>query len=400
MSAGTDLVDIELTLIDDRLDSDVANPSQTLPIAASALGMKWQYASASPANYRFGGENAGVHGGAVGGSEHYLLQTGTFDYVDGLFSGNTFAYSGAGTGKKAPGWLAVDTGAASVSLMVRDFWQQYPSELSVDGSTLSANLFPARSISGTPDTKVIAPSGTRYRRPNTFYFLHPGGAKTYHLRLGASASTPDSKLLHALNDSYQQHKLLLRATPQWYTASGVWGDLPVGGPGSASAGWDDVLLNSIYIPSFEKTSNFVAQVYGWRDFGDRLREGWADVQNGLKLPSFFDDTHIGSNRFFQQFLRTGEDRWFNLGETATRHRFAQRSQGGMQRSISSPADPQPITRASKSLPGRPLAVGPPAIRPPKERHVVHSHRSSRDRGACRRAAAGVRRARACRGAGA
>ena len=50
--------------------------------------------------------------------------------------------------------------------------------------------------------------------------------------------------------------------------------------------------------------------------GDRLRGGWDDVQNGVRIPSFYNDTHIGANGFLRQFLRTADQRWFGLGEIA------------------------------------------------------------------------------------
>jgi hypothetical protein len=43
------------------------------------------------------------------------------------------------------------------------------------------------------------------------------------------------------------------------------------------------------------------------------------VVNGLKIPSWYNDTHIGANAYFKQFLRTGEQRWYDFAEIATRH---------------------------------------------------------------------------------
>ena len=315
-SQGSDKLDVEVTVIDDRLEADVEKSPSKLAIAAKGLGLRWRYVSRDTPTYRFGAESNGVYSGPVSG-EHYLLQKGEYHYVDGDDQGHTFAYSGVGTGKKAPGWLALSSGNRHTTVMVRDFWQQFPIELSVDAKTVTASLFPVRAIT-KPDTAVIPPSGKVYRRPNTFYFLTPGGAKTYQLRLVAHRQAPSSEELHELNASYQRHALDLVAAPSWYASSGVWGQLIAGGPGSPSAGYDAALLNDIYIPSIERIDG-PATMYGWRDYGDRLRAGWADVRNGLRIPSFYDDTHVGSNNFFRQFLRTGEQRWYHLGEIATKH---------------------------------------------------------------------------------
>jgi len=316
-SQGSDKLDVELTVIDDRLEANVDKTPSTLAIAAKALGLRWNYVTSDAPSYRFGGESNGVYSGRVSG-EHYLLQTGEFHYVDGEDRGHTFAYHGVGAGQKAPGWLALSTGNRHTTVMIRDFWQQFPIELSVNAKTFTAALFPVRALTGAPETAPIPPSGKVYRRPNTFYFLRPGGAKTYQLRLVAHRNAPSTEELHDLNGSFQRHELDLVASPSWYAASGVWGQLTAGGPGSPSAGYDAALISDIYVPSIERNEGD-ATMYGWRDYGDRLRAGWADVKNGLRIPSFYDDTHVGANNFFKQFIRTGEQRWYHLGEIATRH---------------------------------------------------------------------------------
>jgi hypothetical protein len=319
-SQGSDKVDIDATVVDDRLEPDVQRVGAELALAAKALGLRWHYLSDGEARYRFGGENSTVHGGVVSG-EHHLLQTGMFNYVNGSFNGHTLAYSGAGTGARAPGWAALDTGGRHLSLMVRDFWQNFPNEISINGSTrmLTASLFPARSITGTADISPIIPSGTTYTRPNTFYFHRPGGAKTYQLRLAADATEQATATVVGLNNSFQRHNLDLMASLSWYTASGVFGDLSVGGSSTANTGYDAMLMRDIYEPSIERAEPRAANMYGWRDYGDRLRAGWTNVINGQRIPSFYNDTHVGSNNFFKQFLRSGDQRWFRLADISTRH---------------------------------------------------------------------------------
>ncbi len=319
---GSDKVDVEMTIVDERLESDVeydpdAAAPAALPIALKALGMRWTAAGTEAANYRFGGEAGAAYSGTVAG-EHYLLQTGQFSFVNGDNQNHTFAYSGAGTGARAPGWLALSTGPRHAAILLRDFWQQYPMELAVNGRVVNAAFFAPRSITGAADTRTIVQSGTVYRRPNTLYFLRNGGAKTYRLRLAASVDAPTTAALHGLNAAFQRHELDLVASPAWYAASGVWGDLSAGGPTSPSEGWDEVLLHNIYEPSVEE-SDGDATMFSWRDHGDRLHSGWAEVRNGVRTPAFYNDSHVGANGFFRQFLRTGEMRWFHFADIATRH---------------------------------------------------------------------------------
>jgi hypothetical protein len=318
-SLGSDKVDIEVSVIDDRLEADAgAYPyPTTLAVSAKALGLRWHYLSDGAAAYRFGGEGGAVYAGTVSG-EHYLLQSGLFNFIDGEDLGHTFTYSGVGTGDRAPGWVALDSGERHIALMVRDFWQQFPAELNIDGNELTAALFPARAVDGAADLALITPGGTVYRRPNTFYFNRTGGAKTYQLRLALGDQTPTTADLGRLNESFQRHRLELLAELAWYTASGVFGELNVGGSSTADTGYDASLMRDIYEASIERTDGN-ATMFGWRDYGDRLRAGWDMVVNGLRIPSFYNDTHVGSNNFFKQFLRSGDPRWFQLAEISTRH---------------------------------------------------------------------------------
>ncbi|MGZ3239119.1 MAG: hypothetical protein ACXWJK_01860, partial [Burkholderiaceae bacterium] len=172
-------------------------------------------------------------------------------------------------------------------------------------------------ITGSADTTLPTQSGTTYKRPNDFYFQRAGGAKTHQLRFAFGDTLPASSAIDQINSGYQRHRLELTAAPSWYAASGVFGDIDVGNP-TLSTGYSAMLLQDIYIPSIE-TNPADATMFGWRDYGDRLRAGWINVVNGVRIPAFYNDTHIGANNFFHEFVRTGEQRWFQLGEISTRH---------------------------------------------------------------------------------
>lgn len=327
---GSDKVDMDVSVIDDRLEANVQwqmfqpNERASFAFAAKAMGMRWHYLSDGAADYRFGGEGGAAYGAKVTG-EHYILQKGDFKFETvteggqrrGYDRGHTFGYSGVGAGSKAPGWVALDSGNRHLALMVKDFWQQFPGELSVKGNTLTASLFPERA--GGAETSRPAPAGDLYRRAGSMYFSREGGAKTYQLRFAAGVGTASTSAIHSMNDSYQRHRLELTATPAWYTASGVFGDLTVGNA-AAATGHSAMLMNDIYVPSIEATDGN-ATMFGWRDYGDRLRAGWAAKVGAdqVCVPSFYNDTHIGANKFFTEFVRTGDQRWFQLGDISTRH---------------------------------------------------------------------------------
>lgn len=320
----SDKLDVEYTLIDDRLEANVhsaesyRNPTE-LALAISSYGMRMHYVSSGSPQYRFGGESDAVYSGTVTG-EHYLLQKGTFTYNNGEDMGHTFSYSGVGTGNRAPGWMALDDGNRHMAVMVRDFWQQFPNELSVDSQNLTVSLHPERALDGPADVAPLTQGlgGTQiYRRPNTFYFAREGGAKTYQMRFSFADTAPSANELQEGNGLFQTHNHLLTATPDWYTASGVFGELNVGTSTSADVGFDAHMMRDFYEPSMVEEKQ--ATNFGWRDFGDRLRAGWANVEDGVRIPGWYNDTHVGATNFFMMYLRTGDQRWYSLAEVSTRH---------------------------------------------------------------------------------
>jgi len=321
--ANSGKIDIEYTLIDDRPETDVhsaesyRNPS-TLALSISSYGLRINYLNSASTQYRFGGEAETVYSGTVLG-EHYLLQEGEFIYDNGVDS-HTFNYSGVGSGNRAPGWLALDTGNKHMVIAVKEFWQQFPNELSVDNQTLTVSLHPRRAVGVLADTTPLTQGVggiTKYVRPNTFYFSREGGAKTYQMRLSFSDATPSDTTLQNENKLFQSNNLLLKATPEWYTSSRVFGDLNVGTSTSSNIGFDAHMMRDFYEPSMVEGKQ--ATNFGWRDYGDRLRAGWSNTINGVRIPGFYNDTHVGATNFFKLYLRTGDQRWYNLAQVSTRH---------------------------------------------------------------------------------
>ena len=321
--ANSDKIDIEYTLIDDRPEVNVhnaesyRNPSQ-LALSIKSYGLRFNYLNSGSTQYRFGGEAGAVYNGTVSG-EHYLLQQGEFIYDNGVDS-HTFNYSGVGSGNRAPGWMALDSGNKHMAIAVKEFWQQFPNELSVNNQTLTVSLHPSRAVAPLPDTTPLIQGSagtTKYVRPNTFYFTREGGAKTYQMRLSFSDEAPSDLSLENDNNFFQSNNLLLKATPEWYTASGVFGDLNVGTSTTSDTGFDAHMMRDFYEPSMVEGKQ--ATNYGWRDYGDRLRAGWSNTINGVRIPGFYNDTHVGATNFFKMYLRTGDQRWYNLAQVSTRH---------------------------------------------------------------------------------
>lgn len=317
--AGMGVVRMDYTLVDTREEKDVEAKRDKLALSVSGYGLRLSVGMAEP-RYAFGGENGKIYEGRVEG-EQYLYQSGRLNHRDGALEPFDFAFEGAGKGKKASGWMDVGDSQTGVSVMVQNFWQQFPKELAVQDRQLTVYLHPMRASLPLPDLQYppLDSVSKRYVRPNTLYAPREGMAKTYRMLFHFHKGNGAKSGSEAVNTVFQ-HPPLLTAPAEWYGKSGAFGDLLPAGPWSK--GYDTHLMENIYRPSIEnkKETGGLAVVYGWRDFGDRMRPGWAAVSpGGVRIPGFYNDTHVGAAKFFTEYLRTRDRRWWNLGEVATRH---------------------------------------------------------------------------------
>ena len=319
--AGLDTVELDVTLVDPRPETNVAASRPQLALSISSYGLDLPYALGT-ASWSFGGDGDLVHGGPVRpGQEAYLFQTGRFNYdlTNGALQPYTFAYDGAGKGAKASGWADVSDSSRGIAVSLRSFWQQFPKEWSVKDGVLRVHLHPVRATrSGADLAYPKLATSTGYVRPNTLYASREGLAKTYELLLSFHEGDRAAARPEVLNRAFQSSPLPT-APASWYATSGVYGRIIEAGPWSA--GHDDWLLRQIYetsVSAFKETGG-LAVPYGWRDFGDRMRGGWCEVDaQGFKIPCFYNDTHLGAHFFFVQYLRTLDARWRDYAWNATR----------------------------------------------------------------------------------
>ncbi len=318
--AGRERVELDVTVVDARPETNVEAKRPQLAISVSSYGLELPYALPA-ATWSFGGDGEAVLSGAArAGTEAYLFQSGRFNYnpTTGAFSPFTFAFEGAGKGAKAAGWADVSDATRGITVGLRNFWQQFPKEWNVKDDVLRLYFQPPRASRPTPDLAYPRSTAASYARPNTFYSPREGLAKTYELSLAFHAGTAAAYKPGALQRVFQSAPLPT-APASAYATSGVYGRIIDSGPWSA--GHDDWLMRQIYEPSIAavQAQGGLAVQYGWRDFGDRLRGGWCEVDAaGRKIPCFYDDTHLGAHVWFVQYLRTLDPRWRDYAWNATR----------------------------------------------------------------------------------
>lgn len=295
-----------LTLVDSR--TDVVDQSPRFEATAYTWTLPFRAVRAV-----FGGEDGASYPVAPIPTEGaYLAQWGRMNFIDGSLQPYELAYSGVGTGKQAPGWVWLEDAQGQTLLVsVLDFWQQFPKAFTVYPDRLAVEFHPASASAEPPH-----PTPKAYDRPKTFYFTRPGGAKSYRVLLARGVPLTEAPKLAA---AYQAEPRL-SASRQWIADSRVFGQLLPEDPAAVAYHTDlrKGKFESFVLPDLR--AGGYKQLLGWRDYGDRLRAGWLGVTPaGLKIPGFYNDTHVGAGQYITEGLLTGNEPMIQWSFTTARH---------------------------------------------------------------------------------
>jgi len=203
-----------------------------------------------------------------------------------------------GTGSKAPGWAELTDAAGTVAVAVRDFWQQWPKSIETDDCGLKIGLFPTFSAG------AFAHMEPWYKHQ----YLFDGDC--YQLRMGQSRrwqiwlDTQDGgdALVRSANAP-----LVPAADPAQAIAAGVWGPIAAtGSPGmEAYDRWAQNLFGNGYVNSIQEQRDYGAM--NWGDWWGERGCNWGNHEY---------DT---PKQILLQFARTGDPKYFHVGDTAARH---------------------------------------------------------------------------------
>ncbi|EAQ98939.2 hypothetical protein [Congregibacter litoralis] len=196
-------------------------------------------------------------------------------------------------GPRADPSVSIVRGARRVSVRLEDFWQRFPSQLSVDSGGVNVDFLP---LTGTPHELQ---AGERCTHRCSFHF--------------ADSVTPES--LHEAPTPFPQPVITLE--PVYVEACA----LPELGNSAAT----DERVQSLIDQGLNGENNFFAKreaidEYGWRNFGDL----WADHETeghdgGTLFVSHYNNQYDPLFGFLRQFLRSGEQRWLVLADDLARH---------------------------------------------------------------------------------
>ena len=194
-------------------------------------------------------------------------------------------------GKRSPGWAVWSDGTHAVTVAVRDFWQNYPKDITVAPDGLELGLCPPLLANEYAEAK-----GTVDEYRNYFYLMEgaykirQGVQKTHDIWLDFERDTAQKKssLLRS------RHAPLFAVAPaRWYVGSRAFGELTLPQPAGLVAQYDDVVERSfaVYLKARERNRE-----YGWLNFGDWWGERGINWGN-----SEYDTQHS----LLLQFARTG-----------------------------------------------------------------------------------------------
>ena len=311
-------VEVELTVVDDRAEPDqmhlnsVSQSGGPLKLSIKEYGFK----KAGTYNRLFAAGET-VNHDQTSTSDLLLKQNGNKRWTNANFwEGHTFSYSGIGTAAKAKGaFRTYKTSGEQNAFCFKNFWREYPNQVQVGqtGEKISFHF-----IEGGASTTYPTLS-TEYLRPNTFYSPIKGMQKTTNL-LFVLSSVSDAELI-SINEIFNLYAPLALPSFDYMRSTKVFGDYKLSNSNTTT--YDNRKNNNInaaFFNGIDGGAPLKASVqYGWRDFGDRARPGWANTINTVRIPSFYNGTHCGGDRFFLQFLRGGNEKYYYISEIETHH---------------------------------------------------------------------------------
>lgn len=199
--------------------------------------------------------------------------------------------------ERAPGWAEMDDASGTIAVALRDFWQQWPKSIELDGDGLTISPLPSFE---TGRFDHVEPwYKYQYLFAGDCYQLRTGQARSWDIWIGLQGDGPG--LAAAANAP-----LIPIPEPAQAIATGVWGQiLPAGTPETAEYDdWAQSLFEA-YLRSIEKQRDYGAMNWGdW--FGERI-VNWGNHE--------YDTT----NQLLIQFARTGDPRYFYVADAAARH---------------------------------------------------------------------------------
>ncbi|MEA3225340.1 MAG: hypothetical protein U9Q07_05260 [Planctomycetota bacterium] len=203
-----------------------------------------------------------------------------------------------GKGSKAPGWAQIHDGKGTIAVALKDFWQQWPKSIEMNPKGLKIGLLP-KFEKGTFD-HMKPWYKYQYLFEDNCYRLRTGQAPRWQICLDFSGDGPS--LAKSANAP-----LVPSADATEACAIGVWGYIASAGSKGMKEydDWAQNLFDNGYCRSTKAQRD-----YGQMNWGDWFGE------RGCNWGNHEYDT---AKHILMQFARTGDPKYFYVGNTAARH---------------------------------------------------------------------------------
>jgi hypothetical protein len=212
---------------------------------------------------------------------------------------------GKPAGRRAAGWAALAGDGHGLAVGVREFWQNWPKELDVTADRIRVGICPGLPGPLYDGKPLDEECKLEYYLRGGHYSFKVGVARTHELWATFFAGKADPGGLASFFGAAET-PLLAQCRSEYVAACGVLGALSPAG--SKESREYDALAEAF----FERHLADRARVreYGLLNHGDWYNTAW-DSWGNLE----YDTARI----WFQQYLRTGDRRYFDRAEQAARH---------------------------------------------------------------------------------
>jgi hypothetical protein len=196
-------------------------------------------------------------------------------------------------GQRADPTVQVNRGEQSLSVRLEDFWQRFPSELSVDSDGITVGLL-------------------------------PNVGEPHELQAGERCTHRCAFLFADLASSEEgQHELAAFATPQIRLDGAHVQSCALPELGATAA--IDPRIQQLISEGLDGDNGFISKreaidEYGWRNFGDLWADHETEGYDGkLLFVSHYNNQYDPLFGFLRQYLRSGEHQWLDLAGDLARH---------------------------------------------------------------------------------
>jgi len=215
-------------------------------------------------------------------------------------------------GRKADGWINVSNSQGGITAAVRYFWQNSPKELSAKPGELAVWLYPSRKDPRMLDTnyKHEAPALIKNKK-NIPYHIFIGEAKThevlFNFHIGAFTKSKTEEIMAAF-----EKNPILRASPEWYSNSRVFGDIL---PGTQEQMKRPTYFTEYNSPSLHEDwdkPGSKSYYFTWGRSESRYLKHFGD---GLESNLEGDRPH----QYYLHFIRGFSRLWYDVAERGSQH---------------------------------------------------------------------------------